>query len=214
MPIMDWVKGAGGKLGLVRFVSTTAPAAGPKKIPTRVVTLKELLAEVRAQAPATDAGGPAELEQPFDEIYRAAGVTPPEHGWTVQRLAEWLRAEVDLKAPRETIQLNIVHKLASEKAHVQDIVKDALERDQALDARERALERGLEDRARERRLRAEQIEQQIQALQQRQAELKKESQADTARWHDWYERKNAVEKDMAWVLDFLINEKVVSVGKE
>ena len=211
MPIVEWLKAAGGRLGLVHFVSTSAQAPGPKKVPTRVVTMKELLAEARAAEPAS-APAPADLGRSFDEIYRDAGVTPPVHGWTVQRLAEWLRGEADLKAPRETLQLGILHKLASEKAHVQDIVRDALARDQALDAYEVAMGRALKEREADRRRRAGQVEEELKGIQARLAQIADESHRDAARLEEWREKKAAIEQEMAWTLDFLINEKVVSVG--
>lgn len=212
MPIMEWLRTAGGRLGLVRFVSTSAPATGPKKVPTRVVTLKELLAEARAAEPPPPSAAPADLARSFEEIYRDAGITPPVHGWTVQRLAEWLRAEADLKAPRETLQLGILHKLASEQAHVQDIVRDALARDQALDAYEVAIGRAIEEREAVRRARTEQLEQEIRSLKASLSQIAEESRRDAARLEDWRARKATIEQEMAWTLDFLINEKVVSTN--
>lgn len=212
MPVVDWLKQVGGRLGIVRVVSTTAPAP-PEKVPTRVVTLKELMTELRGEDVRALAELPAELTCSFDRVYEAAGIPAPEHGWTIERLKEFLRAATPPALPREEMQKRILQALAADQAHVHELVKDAIARDQALDAFELFVRAKMDTRAAERQKRVGELTAKIRDLEAQVARLGDEARADETRWDEWHTRKVAAEKEMARALAYLVEEPVVSVDE-
>ncbi len=79
---------------------------------------------------------------PFSKIYSSAGVTEPEHGFTVFTLIEMMESAEfnDLDdITRAKVIRGLLRNLPSGPVSVSDIVNDAAQRDQALDAFERFL---------------------------------------------------------------------------
>jgi hypothetical protein len=213
MPVLDWLRSAGDRLGLLRFVSTTNPAP-PQKIPMRTVSLSELMIEVRKDEVETLAQQPAELSQPFEKVFDAAGIETPEHGWTIEKLKQHL-ADNDCKnKPREEIQKAILAALTADKAHVQDVVKDALARDRALDAFEESVHAKMHDRVTARQEKIISLEDEVKSLQREISQLKDEAKADEASWRAWHERKVAREKEMALALSYLLDQPVLDVDSK
>jgi hypothetical protein len=81
-------------------------------------------------------------DYPFDQIYSSAGIRDPEHGFTVYKLIEMMEAD-ELRglddATRAKVLGGMLRRLPSGPVSLDDIVRDAVRRDQALDAFERFL---------------------------------------------------------------------------
>ncbi|MFB3891662.1 MAG: hypothetical protein ACE15C_06515 [Phycisphaerae bacterium] len=213
MGLIDSLINFGGKLGVLRLVSTTAPAAAGK-IPTRRVTLKDLATEVRAEEVRLLADLPAELSVEFAKVFEAAGIKTPHHGWTVERLARALDAPPYKGMAREAAQKALLEMLAADGAHVHEVVQDAVARDKALDAFEEFAHKKWEGRTTSRQLKIADIETQIQALQEQCAHLRSEDQADKAQWDEWRGRKVQCEKDMARAVGYLVHDPVVTTDEQ
>jgi hypothetical protein len=211
MLVWDWLKRVGGKVGLLRFVSTTSPAP-PEKVPMRTVTLRDLVTELQSDKVRTLAESPAELLVSFDQIFAAAGVTPPAHGWTIERLGRLLHEKPYDEMPRADVQKAILQLLSADNVHVQDVVKDAVARDRAMDAYELFARARIANVAKARHERLLEISQQIKGLQAEAVRLQSESKDHEARWRDWFEKKVAREKEMAWTLAYLVDEAQISIG--
>ena len=213
MQVWEWLKQVGGRVGLLHFLSTTSPAP-PERIPTRTVTLRELMKEVgRRDARALEAL-PAELSVSLDQIFAAAGMASPPHGWTIERLGKLLREEPYQRMSRPAVQKAILELLAADEAHVQDLVKDAVTRDQALDAFAAMVRAKMNDLAAAQGQRLAEIDREIRELQTEAARLREETQTDAARWRDWRAEKAAREKEMAWALGYLLSECPITVDEE
>lgn len=203
----------GGRLGVVKIVSTTAPAK-PGKIPTRKITLKDLATEVRAEEVRTLAELPAELSVDFAKVFEAAGIVPAQHGWTVDRLRQVLDTEQYRSMDRSMAQKAILGLLAADSAHVHEVVQDAVARDKALDAFEGFAAQKMKDRTTVRQRQVADIETQIQALQEQVARLAEEAKADQAQWKQWHDKKIQCEKDMARAIGILVEDAVISVDHD
>jgi len=210
MPVLDWLRNAGDRLGLLHFVSTTNPAP-PQKIPMRAVRLSELMIEVRKDEVASLAQQPAELSQPFERVFEAAGIETPEHGWTIEKLKEHLAGDACRGKPREEVQKAILAALSADKAHVQDVVKDAIARDRALDAFEVSVHAKMHDRALARQEKISSLQGEVKALQREISDLTDEANTDEASWRAWHERKVAREQEMARALSFLLDQPVLDI---
>jgi hypothetical protein len=213
MALKDWLKSVSGKVGIVRFVSTTAPAA-PRKVPTRTVTLKELLAETQKRDVETLSSLPGELSVSFDQVFDAAGIQAPAHGWTVCRMAEFLRDSRLKDMPRPALQQAIIAALAADQAHVQDVVKDAIARDEALDAFQIFVRAKMDTRAQARRKEMEQTRARILEMNGELARMEQEAAADDKRWQEWHTRKVSAEKEMSRTLAALIDDTVVTIDSD
>jgi len=93
---------------------------------------------------ALEVGGDqtAPEEFPFERIYTSAGISEPEHGFTVYTLIEMLEADEFRDLDRDTtakVISGMLRRLPSGPVEIDDIVGDAALRDHALDAFERFL---------------------------------------------------------------------------
>jgi len=81
----------------------------------------------------------------FDEIYNAAEIRPPVHGFTVMKVADMLRSEHIRNLPRDVKRSSVLVALEASGAPIQDVIEDAVKRDRALDTFERVQERSVTD---------------------------------------------------------------------
>lgn len=210
MSLLDGLRRLGGKLGLIHSAPAADPAAGPAKVVSRSVTLRELTSEVRAEEVRTLAELPAELTVAFGKIYETAGIQPPAHGWTIERLEQLLRTDQYRGMNREAAQQAILGLLSAVKAEAADLVRDAIGRDQALDKFETFVRQKLDDRMVTRERKISELEEQMRDLEKERARLLEEIKADHERWEEWKARKVAVEKNMIWALSYLTDDPVVT----
>lgn len=100
-------------------------------------------------APSTAAPAPpaALTGRPLDlsEIYSAAEITTPAHGYTVLKVAEMLQSPHIKDMPAEVRRSSVLVALDAAGVKVQQIVEDAVRRDKALDAFERIQQKAAED---------------------------------------------------------------------
>lgn len=77
------------------------------------------------------------------DIYEAAGIQAPRHGYGILKVAEMLESDHIRGLPREVKRSSILLALESSGASLQDVIQDAIQRDRALDAFERVQERAV-----------------------------------------------------------------------
>ncbi len=215
MRLFEGLQKLGGRLGLVRVVATDAVAPGmpPTKLVTRTVTLADLATEVKSEDVRALANMPAELSVAFSKVFDAAGIKPPAHGWTIERLMSLLHTEQFKEMDRASVQKAVLGLLSNDKAQVEDVVKDAVARDHAIDAYEEFVRKKMQDRAAARASRTADIQAQIQELQAEIAKLGDDGKVDREQWRKWQEGKISFEKDMQWSLGFLLDTPVVTVAQ-
>jgi hypothetical protein len=211
MSLFDRLKSLGSKLGLLQMGPPPAGAvAEPSKIQTRKVSLDELTSEVRAEEVRMLAELPAELSVAFEKVFEAAQVAPPAHGWSIERLVELLRTEQYRGMARESAQKAVLGVLSAVKAEVEDVVRDALARDQALDKFEDFARKKMRDRGAARQRRIAETEEKIRSLKAEGARLEDENRTDEEQWKAWRDRKVAYEREMAWAIGFLMDKPVIT----
>ena len=79
----------------------------------------------------------------FAEIYQAAEIHPPTHGFTIEKVGDMLHSEHIRSLPRDVKKSSILVALEAAGAPIQDVIQDAMKRDQALDTFESVQERAL-----------------------------------------------------------------------
>ena len=213
MGLLDLLRSLGDRLGILESAAarTSKPLA---KIPTRIITLAELKTTIRSEEVRTLAGLPAEFSVAFEEIFKAAGIKSGAHGWTVERLAGLLRTEQFKSLDRPALQRALLNILDEEKVEVEDLVREAVGRDQALDAYEGFVQRKMEARMAARERNISELEGEIRALEEKRARLREEVDSDGKHWREWLDRKRAHEKELAWTIGYLIDRPVITIEEE
>ncbi|MCW8130340.1 MAG: hypothetical protein KIS92_08335 [Planctomycetota bacterium] len=212
MGLLDRLRAVGSRLKIIQSVRIL-PAAAPARVETRSVTLAELTTEIKAEEVRSLAGQPEEFAAAFERLYEAAGIAPAEGAWTVFTLQDLLEKEPLKSMDRGTAQKMLQSKLAEAQVAVEDVVKDAVARDQALDAFEAALKGRLEAREalRQRKIaELEQLELELLRLREECGALGKSGESDRRQFGAWKERKAAEERRLAWTVGYLLDEPVIT----
>jgi hypothetical protein len=203
MSLMDRLREVGGKLGLLQ-VAAPAKNAGPAKITTRSISLAELESEVVVAGIDALGRERSELSADFGALYVAAGIQPPKHGWTVEKLIAALREPTLAGKPRAEVQAAILERLRADGAATEDVVRDAMARDRAVDAYAEQVRGRLVERNRDRALRRREIDQELARLNAERERLDADGRTEAQRWADWWARKRDHEEAMAWAIDHLL----------
>src|SRR6476646_7405659 len=134
------------------FVSVDSPAGGvepgadepppPPPQPTAAQMVAEIAATVPAESKFT---GPVKNPSSFDEIYKAAEIVAPAHGYTIEKVASMLQSEHLRGLSAEVKRSSILVALEASGAKIEDVIQDAVRRDRALDGYERVLQKSLSD---------------------------------------------------------------------
>lgn len=203
----------GGRLGLM---SVVAPAPGPAvqtpaKVATRSVPLAELLGEVKSRQLGRLAAGEAWLAVPKAKIHAQAGVV--EGGLSAPAVAERLRQPDLVQLPREAAQVALLNELARAKVRVEDVVRDAVARDQAMDAFAEQVRVRLAKARGIRRRRREEIAAAQRQLAAEDATLAAADERDDRAWAQWWQAKLTDERELAWTLAHLVDLPAISVDE-
>ena len=128
-----------------KAVADIAASLGSPPPPPVTSPLQEKAMEQRvaaaASAPSAVAGKPLE----FAEIYSAAEIVTPPHGYTVLKVSEMLQSPHIKDLPAEVRRSSILVALDAAGVKVAQIVEDAVRRDKALDAFERIQQKSVDD---------------------------------------------------------------------
>lgn len=152
----------------------------------------------------------------FDEIYNAAEIKSPAHGYSVLKVADMLNSEHIRAMPAEIKKGSILVALDAAGVKIQEVVQDAIRRDQALDAFERVRVKSVDD------LEARKLQEnsKIQAdldkyiaeqkakLQSNLAEIEK--QKETLR--NWVDLKRKEEQRIADCVSYFVTDNPITTG--
>ena len=81
----------------------------------------------------------------FDDIYGAADIKAPAHGYSILKVSDMLNSEHIRTMPAEVKKGSIMVALEAAGVKIQDVIQDAIRRDQALDAFERVRLKSVDD---------------------------------------------------------------------
>jgi hypothetical protein len=176
-------------------------------------TVAEIASSVAAEptftAPVSAAGG-------FDEIYRAAEINPPAHGYSIMKIAEMLQSERIRTLPAEVKRNSILLALDASGVKIEEVIEDAVKRDRALDGFERVQQKALNDLE----ARKESENQQIQAeldrlIQEHNARIqanKDEVAKEKERFYGWRLQKQQEEQKIADSVSYFVTENPITTG--
>jgi hypothetical protein len=121
--------------------------------------------------PAQPSAVPASVES-FAPVYAEAGVEPPAHGYGVDKVSEMLENKRLATLSREVKATAVLTALEAAGVTIEDVIKDAVRRDQTLDAFEAAKRSELEALKTQGAERIQSLEEEIQQfLREKNAEI-------------------------------------------
>jgi hypothetical protein len=201
------------------FVSVDKPSDEPVGTSPRdpAPNAAQAIADIAASiGPPPAFKAPAGNATSFAEIYDAAEIHAPPHGFTIMKVAEMLRSEHIRNLPKDVKRSSILVALEAAGAPLQDIIQDAVKRDRALDTFERVQEKSVNDLE----ARKTQENQQIQAEMDRiAAEHRSRMQANTdevakekERFFGWRLKKQEEEQKIADAVSYFVTENPITTG--
>jgi hypothetical protein len=116
-------------------------AAPPGSGPSAAQTIAEIAANVKPTPAFTQ---PIANPTSFGEIYAAAEIQAPTHGFTIFKIAEMLKSEHIRTLPVEIKRSSVLLALDAAGVKLQEVIEDAVRRDRALDTFETVQQRALD----------------------------------------------------------------------
>jgi DNA-binding transcriptional MerR regulator len=152
----------------------------------------------------------------FEEIYRAAEIPEPAHGYTITKIAEMLQSERIRSLPLEVKKSSVLLALDAAGVKIEQVVEDAVRRDRALDAFERVQQRAVD----ELEARKDKENQEIQAdldrlVQEHNARVQANKDAvakEKERFYSWRLRKQKEEQKIADCVSPFVAENPITTG--
>jgi hypothetical protein len=183
--------------------------------PAAAQTIADIAASVRME-PQFTANTRGPMPSSFEDIYHAAEIQPPTHGYTVFKVAEMLKNEHIRDLPPEIKRSSVLLALEAAGVKLEEVIQDAVRRDKALDAFERVRRKSADE------LEAKKTEEnrQVQAEMERMlAELRAKVQANNeaiAReketFTSWLKEKQQEEQKIADTIAYFVSANPISVG--
>jgi hypothetical protein len=190
--------------------TSSAPEPSP-------AVLRPSAADLVADGPPSPV--PAEVAADVDlaTVYQTAKIETPTHGYTVLKVADMLQSEHLQALPPDVKKRSILVALEAAGVSIDEIVRDAVRRDQALDTYERVLEQHHHELTA--RLAAEnqaieaEIAQRVAELRARIEENNKAAAADQAELQAWRRRKQQDERTIAEAVSYFVSENPISTAE-
>jgi|SRR4051794_14824895 len=203
------------------FVSvdeSAGPADQPPSTPAEpsaAQTVADIAASIAqpAQPRMASLPGPAAS---FDEIYNAAEIRPPDHGYTIYKIADMLQSEHIRNLPAEVKRSSILLALDAAGVKLQEIIEDAVKRDRALDTFERVQQRSLEELELRKTAESKQIQEEMDKLvAEHRARIQANADAvakERERFYTWRLQKQQEEQKISDTVSHFVTENPITRG--
>lgn len=130
---------AGSAAQAVAEIAASIQPMEPKLAP--MVAAKPLVSPAAGPGPASAPAAPLS----FNEIYSAADIAPPAHGYSILKIADMLKSPHIAALPVEVKRSSVMVALDAAGVKIEEVVQDAVRRDKALDTFERLQQKQVED---------------------------------------------------------------------
>jgi len=205
------------------FVSVDSPPGGAEpapddsSAPPSAQNAAQMVAQIAATVPTQPSfSAPVQNPSSFAEIYKAAEIAPPAHGYTIEKVAAMLQSEHLHGLPAEVKRSSILVALEASGAKIEDVIQDAVRRDRALDGYERVLQKSLSDVQTRKTEENRQIEAEMnKMLAEFRARIQANNEAvrkETERFSAWREKKQQEEKSIADTVGYFVTENPITVS--
>ena len=190
-----------------------APAEGSGAPQTAAQTVAEIASGVTAEPRFT---GPVAHPASFQEIYEAAEITVPPHGFTVLKIIELTQSEHIRNLSRDVKRSSLLLALEAAGVKPQEVVQDAVRRDKALDTYESVQQKALEEleakRTQENQQLQAEVERRINEMQSRIQANNDEVAKEKERFYGWQLKKQQEEQKIADAVSYFTSEKPIAAA--
>jgi hypothetical protein len=174
------------------------------------------IAAATAVVPASQFATTVPNPTSFADIYDAAEIHPPGHGFTIMKVGEMLHSEHIRSLPKDVKRSSVLVALEAAGAPLEDVIQDAVKRDRALDTFERVQEKSVA----ELEARKTQENQQIQSEMDRvTAEYRARIQANSdavakekERFYAWRLKKQEEEQKISDAVSYFVTVNPITTG--
>jgi len=203
------------------FVSVDTPAGGAEPgaddPPAPPADAAQMVAQIAATIPVESKfSRPVKDPASFAEIYKAAEIEPPAHGYTIEKVASMLQSEHLRGLSVEVKRSSILVALEASGAKIEDVIQDAVRRDRALDGYERVLQKSLSDVQTRKTEENRNIEAEMnKMLGEYRARIQANNEAiakETERFSAWRAQKQQEEKTIADTVGHFVTENPITLS--
>jgi hypothetical protein len=195
------------------------PRPAARRAPEMTEVLKGAPPRPKMDVQALDASSRGPAIPDFGEIYRAAGVKAPAHGFSADKVLEIFSspefASLDIKAKAATLS-GFLKMNPSGPVPIADVIQDAVARDQALDGFEDFLRQKLEARKAEIEAQNVALQAEIDEVMHRNQETMSANQqalvAEQEKLAVWQTRKRIEERRLFDAVAPFVQENPISTG--
>ena len=175
---------------------------------TAAQTVAEIASGVTAEPKFT---GPVTHPASFQEIYEAAEITVPSHGFTVLKIIDLLQSEHIRNLSRDVKRSSLLLALEAAGVKPQEVVQDAVRRDKALDTYESVQQKALHEletqKTQENQQLQAEIEKRVNEMQSRIQGNNDEVAREKERFYGWQLKKQQEEQKVADAVSYFTSEK-------
>jgi len=186
-------------------------ASGAARSPAE--TVAEIASGVSAEPKFT---GPVADPMSFQDIYGAAEITAPVHGYTVLKIIDLLHSEHIRNLSRDVKKSSLLLALEAAGVKAEEIVQDAVRRDKALDTYERVQQKALQDlearKTKESQELQTEIERRINEMQSRVQANNDEVTKAKEQFYGWQLKKQQEEQKIADAVSYFTSEKPITTA--
>lgn len=190
------------------YVASASNVAAGQKPPTEILVTKTRVVSIQElTGPKVEVvSGPKGFQATPEDVYAAAKIQPPAHGMTAENFRDLGAKALYKDMSPENRQKALLAELATAGVPSEEVVADAVRKDQALDAYERFLVQRLAATKKEFAEKRAKLQAELAAVD----EAERKTEAD---FEAWKKAKQAREKELADSLAPLMADGKISVGK-
>ena len=206
------------------YIVSVDDAGGPEQGPSNVSnapgaaksaaqTVAEIASGIAAEPKFTT---PISDPTSFEEIYKAAEIPTPPHGYSILKISQMLESEHIRNLPSDVKRSSVLVGLDAANVDIKEIIQDAIRRDRALDTYERVQQRAAEELEARKNKENSEIQAQIDKyvteqrtkIQSNNEEVSREKQ----RFTGWRLKKQQEEKKIAEAVGYFVAENPITTG--
>jgi len=207
------------------FVSVDPPAGetsdadDPSEQSPSPVSAAQAVADIAASTaivPSAQLAATVPNPTSFTELYDAAEIHPPPHGFTIMKVGEMLRSEHIRNLPKDVKRSSVLVALEASGAPIEDVIQDAIKRDRALDTFERVQERSVADLEAKKSQENQQIQTEMDRIT---AEYRARIQANNdavakekERFYAWRLKKQEEEQKISDAVSYFVTANPITIG--
>jgi hypothetical protein len=192
--------------GLITFADATK-SPEPAAIQTQSISLAEL--QQKFKNPRQEQ---AAFSITFDALFQAMKVPSYAHGWSAESVRKYIESNDIAGLAHEKKKETVLRALKENNVSLEDIVVDAVRRDEALDAYERFAEKKLQEKKSQHQAEIAGLESEIENCHAKIRSLREMQARDAEEFGRWISKKTAHEEELVRVVSLITNESKISVG--